>query len=180
MDGTDSLAPLIHRASLANPDYCQQRSEIWFEERRYRVCASDVPALLGSSKFKNPADVLVEKLDPQQTGVSLTAAQQNGIDSEDAAIAAFLASDVGKQLGVVRSSKAGLYVHGFLGASPDAILECADGSIKLLEVKCRASDPNLESPQLGKGLPDDVNLQVRSATGWHRCRKVCMQGYDAA
>jgi hypothetical protein len=94
---------------------------------------------------------MLQKLQEQQAG-TVTAAQQNGIDSEDTAIQVFMASDTAARLKVANCSKAGLYVAGFLAASPDAILECEDGSKKLLEVKCRASNPG--------GLPVDVNLQV--------------------
>lgn len=146
-----SSLPPHHHTSLSDAECCPQRSALWHQERRIRVCASDVPALLGCSPYNKAADVLAEKLQPQ-LGSSTTPAQQHGIDSEDIAIEAFLDSDVAAELDVVSWSKTGLYVTGFLGASPDAILQCADGSRKLLEGKCHARDP--------KELPDDVNLQV--------------------
>ena len=146
-------------ALFADPGYCEQRSALWHLRRLFLVCASEVAALLGICPYRQSSDVLDQKL--QQAGNStsnVTAAQQNGIDSEDTLIQRFLDSEEAAKLGVVSCSKAGLYISGFLGASPDAILELPDGSKKLLEVKCRATDP-------GKSLPADVKLQVGTLGG---------------
>jgi hypothetical protein len=129
----------------------------------HHLCLNNVNAAAGRSysysysvcPFRQPPDVLDQKL--QQAGNCAsnvpTAAQQNGINSENSLIQRFMVYEAAAELGVVSFSKAGLYISGFLGASPDAILNMADGSKKLLEVKCRATDPGLE-------LLVDVKLQV--------------------
>ena len=58
------------------------------------------------------ADVVLQKLQEQQAG-TVTAAQQNGIDSEDTAIQVFMASDTAARLKVANCSKAGLYGRWF-------------------------------------------------------------------
>jgi hypothetical protein len=119
-------------ARFADPVYCKQRSALWFLRRLFLICASEVAALLGVCPFRQPSDVLDQKL--QQAGNCAsnvpTTNQQNGIDSEDSLIQRFMVSEPAAELGVVSFSKARLYISGFLGASPDAILNMADGSKK--------------------------------------------------
>jgi hypothetical protein len=152
------MVPSQHFASLQDPEQCPQRSLQWYKERSLRLTASEVPAVLGKCPYTTTAvfrrDKLAQLVQPASSSSSTTAAQQNGIDSEDTGIQVFLDSAAAAQLDVVKVRKAGLFVtgSGWLGASPDAILELADGRKVLLEVKCRAEDPG--------ELPVDVNLQV--------------------
>lgn len=143
---------LLSPGSLRDPQHCPQRSSLWFHQRRLRISASEVPKLLGQSKYGNAASVLADKR--QGCAAAATSqAQQYGIVNEHLAVELFQRSDPGL---VHTCQETGLWVHPddpWLCASPDRILTLSDGSKTLLEVKCFAKDP-------GEKIPDDIKLQV--------------------
>jgi len=145
---------LLSPGSLKDPQHCPQRSPLWFQQRRLRISASEVPKLLGQSKYGNSASVLADKR--QGCAAAATSqAQQYGIDNEHLAVTLFQQSNPGL---VHTCQETGLWVHPddpWLCASPDRILTLSDGSKALLEVKCFFMDP-------GKEIPNDIRLQVCS------------------
>lgn len=60
----------------------EQRSEEWLAFRKKHIMASDAPIILGVSKYKQPDQLLKEKLDKEIKERKITAAMRKGIEIE--------------------------------------------------------------------------------------------------
>ena len=127
----------------------KQRSAEWHQLRtQYPISGSRIGALLGCDKYKSRADLMQELIDEQlygPTSIEVNADMQRGIDHEDDAIAALLASRGWNPDQVERPGFVALDQLGDIGVSPDALVHAPDG-VHAIEAKCPRKLPNEPSP----------------------------------
>lgn len=141
-------------ARLMEIGYFDQRSDGWFAERRQRLTASDVDAVLGSTPRRSKNSVFKTKTSPpRHRGQSHYAL--HGIRFEEEAVRKF-ESVYEKEV-----IDFGLIPHpelNWLGASPDGI--CLTG--EMLEVKCPVTREILPAEKYPLGCPDQYYGQVQT------------------
>lgn len=132
--------------------------EVWLEERRHGITATDMPAILGLSKYKTGIDVWMEKVVPSADSFEPALGQGEaalwGIALEDT-VAKTWADQSGlavRRVGIIAHDE-----HDWMRASLDRLVSgCPDGRCAL-EVKTRSV---YVGDEWDKGVPADVAAQV--------------------
>lgn len=133
----------------------EQGTPEWREARVGKITASAVAAILGCSPFKNRAQLLREMVQ-EANGIFSTfasPAMRWGNDHEDEAAAQYEVLHATEKV-----SKAGFFVKGDLGASPDRLV----GDNGLLEIKCPYSLREDATPAF-KSVHEQLHY-------WHQCQ----------
>ena len=115
----------------------QYKSPLWFSFRAGRVTASKFKQSVSTS-FTNPSISLVKQICYPNKYKFQTAATKWGLDNEHIAKQAYLDIKC-KQHQSLKIVDTGLYLsidYPFIGASPDAIVQCSCCLSKPLEIKC--------------------------------------------
>lgn len=154
MDNTRRITPTAYLLLPADAP-----REEWLAARREGITATDIPIILGLSKYKNAIDVWRSKIDPTyaddfEIGFGENEAALWGIALED-----MVARTWAEQTGLA-VRRIGIIAHEdrpWMRASLDRIVTgCPDGRCGL-EVKTRSA---YVGEEWDKGVPEDVKAQV--------------------
>lgn len=137
----------------------EQRSAEWFAARRGRLTASDCGAVLGLDPNRTRDDVMramVREWHGAEREFQGNIATQWGVANEANAIAAF-ELDTGLTV-----QPCGFYTYeDWLGASPDGITTCKDGTIASIEVKCPFANRNSETIEQFKHIEEQMHYYTQ-------------------
>ena len=132
-----------------------QRSEEWYNIRKFLITASDVPYIITNNSYKSKREVLFNKLSPEIEKTS-SIAINHGIKFEP------IATQVYSKIYDEKVKEIGLVKHpdiSWLGANPDGIIT-KNNENKLLEIKCLHSRNIPSEPYLEHWIQVQVQLEV--------------------
>lgn len=143
----------------------QSNNQTWFSQRQGRITASQVHSVYTKTKSLSQkqvsTDSLVSRIMGYETALSHIPALKYGRVMENEARRQYIKINSSRHVNL-KVTETGLHIHpekGFLGATPDGLVECDCCGSGLLEIKCPLSvshaSPTAENlPYLYKVGPD--------------------------